>query len=214
MRYCTLVWEGRCSDRGIQTRNTCGYTVEWGLDREGFNFKLPMVKTCSTWPLLSKCKLQKYFEVGLQSPLSLSPQTPYTVNGKGQTLKIWILFLPWSKCTHSNLKGIIIIFKQNLDMIYKPRGRILSPKWLFLVKNSNFVTFGCCGDVKPSNFPLNVLVFPFKLIGKHFDHCKNKIQIFNFCIFHRSYKGAEVTVGYICSGGVKWNTFWPWPIWN
>ena len=42
---------------------------------------------------------------------------------------------------------------------------------------------------------------------------------------HRLYRGSEVTVGsavqlqknvkgYICSGRVKWNTFWPWPIWN
>ena len=29
----------------------------------------------------------------------------------------------------------------------------------------------------------------------HFDHGKNKIQIFNFCLFHRLYIGSEVMVG-------------------
>ena len=30
----------------------------------------------------------------------------------------------------------------------------------------------------------------------HFDHGKNKIQIFHFCLFHRLYGGgSEVTVG-------------------
>ena len=28
-----------------------------GVNREGFNFKLAMVKTCSTWPLLNKYAL-------------------------------------------------------------------------------------------------------------------------------------------------------------
>ena len=45
-----------------------------GVNREGFNFKLAMVKTCSTWPLLNKYALQKKFEVGLQTPPL--PQTP------------------------------------------------------------------------------------------------------------------------------------------
>ena len=35
----------------IWHRYTC--TVERGINREGFNFKLAMVKTCSTWPLLN-----------------------------------------------------------------------------------------------------------------------------------------------------------------
>ena len=30
------------------------YTLERGVNREGFNFNLAMVKTCSTWPLLNK----------------------------------------------------------------------------------------------------------------------------------------------------------------
>ena len=55
------------------------------------------------------------------------------------------VFLPWSKYIHSYLKGIIITFKQKLDEIYWPHGCVLSPKWLFLVKSGNLVTFGCCG---------------------------------------------------------------------
>ena len=166
----------------------------------------------------------KIFEGGLQTPPS--PQTPYIAYGKGQKLKIWILFLPWLKCIHSILKGIILTFKQKLDVINRPHCRVLSLKWLFLVKNGNFFTFSCCGvRKKSSNFPFNVFSVPFRLIGIHFDHCKNKIQIFNFCLFHRLYRGSEVTVGsedplqisfkgQICSRGVKWNTFWLWPIWN
>ena len=52
----------------------------------------------------------------------------------------------------------------------------------------------------------------------HFDHCKNKIQIFNFGLSYRLCRGSEVTVGsedplqnffkgHVCSRGVKWNTF-------
>ena len=36
------------------------------------------------------------------------------------------------------------------------------------------------GYVKHSNFPFNVLSVLSRLIGIHFDHYKNKIQIFNF----------------------------------
>ena len=34
-------------------------TIGRGKNREGFNFKLAMVKTCSTWPLLNKYTLWK-----------------------------------------------------------------------------------------------------------------------------------------------------------
>ena len=140
-----------------------------------------MVKMCSTWPLLNKCALlKKRIEVGLQTPPS--PRTPYIVYGKGQKFEIWILFLPWS-------------LKQKLDVIYWPYGRVLSLKWLFLVRNGNFFTFGCCGVRKTLQIFLNVLSVPFRLIGIHFDHYKIKILIVNFCLFHRLYRGSEVTVG-------------------
>ena len=51
------------------------------------------------------------------------------------------------------------------------------------------------GTQNPSNFPLNVFNVPFRLIGIHLDHCKNKIQIFNFCLFRRLCRRSEVTVG-------------------
>ena len=121
------------------------YILGRGVNREGFNFKLAMVKTCSTWAFLNKYALQKKIEVGLQTPPS--PQTPYIAYEKGQKLKIWMLFLPWSKCIHRNLKGIIITFKK-LDVIYRPHMCVLYIKWQFLVKNGNFFTFGCCGAPK------------------------------------------------------------------
>ena len=58
-----------------------------------------------------------------------------------------------------------------------------------------FATFDPRGVHNPLNFPLNVFSVPFRFIGIHFDHCKNKIQIFNFCLSHRLYRGLEVTVG-------------------
>ena len=63
---------------------------------------------------------------------------------------------------------------------------------------------------------------PFKLIGIHVDHFKNKIKIFQVFAFPIGYTGclrAKVMVGfedplhfffskgYICSRGVKWNMF-------
>ena len=51
------------------------------------------------------------------------------------------------------------------------------------------------GYVKPFEFPINVFGVLFRLILIHFDHCKNKIQIFIFLPFHRLYMGSEVTVG-------------------
>ena len=47
----------------------------------------------------------------------------------------------------------------------------------------------------PSNFQLNGIRVPSMLFEIHFDPCKNKIQIFNFGIFHRIYRGSKVTVG-------------------
>ena len=121
------------------TQHTYPPTLEWGANREDFDFKLAMVKTCSTWPILNKYMTLKFLKwVFRPHYYLLLPQTLYIAYGKGQKLKIWILFLPWSKCIHSNLcynnsflKGIIITFKQKLDMIYRPHGPLLSPKWLF-----------------------------------------------------------------------------------
>ena len=52
---------------GLNSLLTYMYALGRGINKEGFNFKLAMVKTCSTWPLLNKYALQKKFEVGLQS---------------------------------------------------------------------------------------------------------------------------------------------------
>ena len=79
-----------------------------------------MVKTFSTWPLLNKYDIYKKIEVGLQTPPSL--QTPYNLHSLWERPKIENLnfVFAWSKCIQSNLKGVIITFKQTLDVIYKP----------------------------------------------------------------------------------------------
>ena len=122
---------------------TLPYTLGRDVNREGFNFKLAMVKTCSTWPLPEQICPLKTFWSRSSDPTFTSD--PLHILWESQKLEIWILFLPWSKCIHSNLKGIIITFKQKLNVIYRPHGHVLSLKWLFLIKNGNFFTFGCCG---------------------------------------------------------------------
>ena len=86
------------SKYNMKTVHPC--TVGQGIDREGFNFKLAIVKTCSSWPLLNKYALEKRKnEVGLWTPTLL--QTSFNVYHslwEGQKMKIWILFLQWSIC--------------------------------------------------------------------------------------------------------------------
>ena len=73
-----------------------GHQYGRGINREGFNFKLDMVKMCSTWPLLNKYALWKFVEVGLQTDTTVISD-PYSAFGKSKILKIWILFLQWSE---------------------------------------------------------------------------------------------------------------------
>ena len=106
------------------------------VNREGFNFKLAVVKTCPIWSLMNNMPFKK----------SKCLSDPYMTYGKDQKMKIWILFLPWSKWIHSNLRGSGIIVPLNKNWTWstnKPHGHVLSPKWLFLVKNGNSFTFGC-----------------------------------------------------------------------
>ena len=112
---CLLIKSAFIEILVLQNRVFQGFSVGQGVNGKGFNFTLAMVKMCSPWPLLNKYTLSKIFEVGLQIPPL--PQPSYMAYGKGQKLKIWILFLPWSKCIQSNLKGIIVPFKQKLNVI-------------------------------------------------------------------------------------------------
>ena len=50
------------------------------------------------------------------------------------------------------------------------------------------------GNANPFKFSI-ILGVPLRLIGIHFDHCKIKLRFPMFCLFHRPYKGYEVTVG-------------------
>ena len=51
------------------------------------------------------------------------------------------------------------------------------------------------GYLKPFKFSIKCHSVPFGLIRIHFNHCKNRIQIFNFCLFNRLYRESAVTVG-------------------
>ena len=88
VRYCCLVFYV--------------YSLRWGVNSEGYrpNFKLAMIKTCSTWPLLNKYAIKKWR--GSSDPTVTSD--PLHSLWKRQKLKIWILFLQWSKCIPINLK--------------------------------------------------------------------------------------------------------------
>ena len=71
--------------------------------------------------------------------------------------------------------------------------------------------------VNPSNFLSIVSSVPFRLIEYILTIARIKFNFSIFCLFHRLYRGSEVTVGsedplqifkgHICSRGVKWNTF-------
>ena len=79
-----------------------------GINREGINFELAMVKTCSTWPLLNKYALKK---------IEAGPQTPPLPQPPMEKAKIEILnsFLQWSKCIITNLKGTLKTFNANFE---------------------------------------------------------------------------------------------------
>ena len=85
--------------------------------------KMAMVKMCSIRLFLNKYALLKQI-VWSESSVPNVTSDPLR---ERQKLKIQILFLPWLKCIHSNLKRIIVMFKQESDKIYRPHG-LLSPK--------------------------------------------------------------------------------------
>ena len=47
--------------------------------------------------------------------------------------------------------------KQELNVIYRPRGGVFSPKWLFLVENDFFKHLAAVGNVK--TFKFSILIF-------------------------------------------------------
>ena len=119
-----------------------------GVNRGGFNFKLAIVRTCSTFPLLNKYALLKKVLKWVFRPHRhlRSPIMPKWERQKIE--KSWILFVSGSKCIKSNLKKELITFKKTLNAVYWPHGCGLSLKWAVLVKNSIFLTFGWCGERK------------------------------------------------------------------
>ena len=92
MSRAFLKWDKVCSSHVLYVR-----VIGRGVNREGFNFKLATVKTCSTWPLLNKYALKKKIWSGSSDP--------YIAYGKIENL---IFFsLQWSKCIPINLKGTL-----------------------------------------------------------------------------------------------------------
>ena len=88
------------------------YLLGRGVNREGFNFKLAMVKTCSTWPLLNKYALKKIWS-GSSDPTFTSD--PLYSLWKRQKLNIWILFLQRLKCITINLTEILKTFNGKFE---------------------------------------------------------------------------------------------------
>ena len=145
--------------------------LECGVNREGFNFKLAMVKTCSsaTWPFLNEYALKIIWSVSSDSIITSDPLYSLRERPKTENLSfVFRLSVPWSKCIHRNLKKIIIMFKQKLEIIY-------------LVLQTP----------RPC--------FKSQMAVLHFDHCKIKLRFsFLFCPSNRLYivtLGSEVMVG-------------------
>ena len=85
-----------------------------------------------------------------------SPQIPYMAYGKGQNLKIWILFLPWSKWICRNLmwSTFFFVFILQLIVLFSNTESVsdavaamfmqLSSKTLSFFPNSKCVPLFCC----------------------------------------------------------------------
>ena len=153
---------------------------------------------------------------------SIITSDPFLAYGKGQKLKIWILFLSWSSAFMVTLKGIIIMFKQELNMIYRPVVVLQVPNGCFGQKMVILHIWLLWGTCNSSNVSLNVPVFLLGWLEFILTTTKIKLRFLFSSLSHRVWGNDGVwrptliffSKGHICSRGVKWNMFWPWPIWN
>ena len=88
-----------------------------GINRKGSNFKLDMVKTCSTWPSGTNMPFKKFWSGSLDPTVTSDPL--YSL-WKRQKLKFWILFLQWWKYIPINLKGTLKTFNEKCEGFYVP----------------------------------------------------------------------------------------------
>ena len=126
---------------------------------------------------------------------------------KRQLLKFDFFPLQWSKFIPINLTGTLKTFNRKFEGFYLPHS---SQMW----RNCHFWTKPAIWDLKRVMGSADHVQFLFKLYNNFFfDHGKNKVHIFKFCLFHRLYRGSGVTgglktnfnflKGIFCSGGVR-----------
>ena len=94
------------------------WVVGRGVNREGLISNLPWSKRVPLDPSWTNMPFEKNVEVGLQTPPL--PQTHLYSLWKRQKLKIWILFLQWSKYIPINLKGTLKTFNGKFEGYYVP----------------------------------------------------------------------------------------------
>ena len=112
-------------------------TLGQGVNREGFNFKLAMVKPCSLTPPEQVSTLKKFWSWSSDPTITSDP-----------------LHSLWERPKIENLNFVFAMVKmhskeplRNYWNVETKIGHDLQApclKWLFLVKNGNFFTFGCC----------------------------------------------------------------------
>ena len=78
-------------DDGDTVEVSNAWLLGQSMNREGFNFKLAMVKTYSTWPLLKKYALIKKTCSG-SSALTVTSDPLYSLWERQKKMKIWIIF--------------------------------------------------------------------------------------------------------------------------
>ena len=105
-------------------------------------------------------------------------------------MKIWILFLHWSKCIPINLKRTPKTFNGKFEGLYAPHNItffLYIPMW----KNYHFRPKSAIKQGHGSvGLDMSKHLIPFRLLWMHFDHDEDKIQIFNFWPFPKAIIGG------------------------
>ena len=175
---------------GVYTRFDHGQ-FEIKISNWPWSKRVPFDPSWTNMPFI----LNKFWS-GSSDP-TVTSDIQYSLWEKAKKLKIWILFLQWSKCIPINLKGTPKTLNGKSEEFYVPHH---SQMW----QNYHFWPKKAIWDLKRDHgvyrsCPIFVQTLWYKLLLGYCECIltlgKNKIQIFNFGLSHRLYRGSEVTVG-------------------